>query len=278
MAECRGYLFVSLALIASCTAVRAQDAREMIQRIVDAEYAAYQNDHSDWVYLQETRQAKHHDVFWVAQTDDGEIQRLVEEDEHPVPLSKQQELIQTFMQSPEARKKQVAEINHDRQQIIALMRLLPAGFIWTQTSANSSVMCFHFEPSPHFHPPTREARVFSGMAGDLIADSRQYRVLSVRGHLIRDVTFGGGLFGRLKQGGFFSIEQDQVGLTLWQLKAVHVHLYGNALLFKSIALEEDDERSNFELEPSAMTLEKAADAVMRRPDFHPLLQPVASNH
>lgn len=278
MPEWRSYLLSFGALMISHTAIRAQDPHEMIQRIVDVEYAAYQTDHSQWVYLEETRKAKHHDVLWVAQTGEGEVQRLVKEDERPVAISKQQELIQHFMRDHEAQRKQVAEINHDRQKIIYLLRLLPSGFVWTQTSTSATVMCFHFEPSPHFHPPTREARVFGGMAGDLIADSRQYRILSVRGHLIHDVYFGGGLLGKLRQGSFFSIEQDQVGPSLWQLKAVHVHLQGNAFLFKSVALEEDDNRSNFEIQQSEMTLEKGAEAVMTKPDFTQLPQPVASNH
>ncbi len=277
MPQLRSCLLSFGALVVSCAAIQAQNPQEMIQRIVDAEYAASQSDHSQWVYLEETRKARHHDVLWVAQTDEGEVQRLIEEDERPVSISKQQELIQHFMQDREAQRKQLAEINHDRQQLISLLKLLPSGFVWTQTGSSATERCFHFEPSPHFHPPTREARVFSGMAGDLVADNLQNRIISIRGHLIHDVTFGGGLLGKLRQGGFFSIEQDQVEPSLWQLKAVHLHLYGNALLFKSVALEEDDDRSNFELQQSGLTLEKGADMVMRESDSPQSQQPVASS-
>jgi hypothetical protein len=45
---------------------------------------------------------------------------------------------------------------------------------------------------------------------------------------------------------------------------MHVHLVGNALLFKSVSLEEDDERTKFEMESPGVTLEQAGDAVMRQ--------------
>ena len=82
----------------------------------------------------------------------------------------------------------------------------------------------HFEPDPNFHPPSREARVFSGMAGDLVVDNQQHRICSMNGRLIQEVTFGGGLLGKLKKGSSFSLEQAQVGPSSWQLTAIHVHL------------------------------------------------------
>jgi hypothetical protein len=238
----------------------------MIQRIVDAEDSAYQNDHSDWVYLQETRQSKHDLVQWVAQTDQGEVRRLLEMDNHPVSDSKQQELIRRFLDNPEVRKKQVAQTRHDQELIVNLLRLLPVAFVWTQTGATATTICLHFEPAPHFHPPTREAKVLSGMSGDLIADIGQYRVESVRGHLVHDVTFGGGIFGKLQEGSSFSLEQDQVRPSLWQIKSIHVHFHGSAFLFKSIALEEEVDRSQFGLQIPETTLEQAAETVMGKPN------------
>jgi hypothetical protein len=274
----RLYLLFLGVLMASARETQAQDPQRLIQRIVDQEYAAYQTEHTNWVFLDQTRNPKHHDVRWVVQTPEGEVQRLVEEDDRRIALSKQQELIRNFVQDREAQKKQIGEIDHDRKQIIDLMRLLPSGFVWKETNRTATVVCFHFEPAPHFHPPTREARVMSGMAGDLVADAQQNRILSVQGHLIHDVNFGGGILGKLRQGSFFSIEQDQVGPSLWQLKAVHVHMSGNALLFKSVALEEDDDRCNFELQRPKLTLGEAAEIVMNKPGSPQFPQPVASNH
>ncbi len=86
----------------------------------------------------------------------------------------------------------------------------------------------------------------------------------MNGRLTQDITFGGGLLGRLKKGSSFSLEQAQVGPSVWQLTAIHVHLDGNALLFKSVSLDQDDERTKFEPEDPNITLDQAAIAVMKR--------------
>jgi hypothetical protein len=90
-----------------CACALAQDPNETIRRIVDAEYSAYQNDHSDLVYLQETRQSGHHVVQWVVHTDQGEVRRPLELDDRPVSDSKDRELIQHFLRNPDGRKKQL---------------------------------------------------------------------------------------------------------------------------------------------------------------------------
>ncbi len=179
--------------------------------------------------------------------------------------AEQRELIQKYLHDSRAQKKQVEEDSHDNKQIDDLLKLLPEAFIWTQTGATATTTSLHFEPAPNFHPPTREARVFSSMTGDLVVDNQQHRICKVKGHLMHDVTFGGGLLGRLKERSSFALEQQQVGPSLWELTAIHVHLEGNALLFKSVSLQQDDKRSKFQPQAADVTLEQAATSVMSEP-------------
>jgi hypothetical protein len=58
-----------------------------------------------------------------------------------------------------------------------------------------------------------------------------------------------------------------VGPAIWELTAIHVHLEGNALLFKSVSLQEDDKRSRFQPEPANTTLGQAAASVMSQPQL-----------
>ncbi len=109
--------------------------------------------------------------------------------------------------------------------------------------------------------------MFSSMTGDLVVDNQQHRICKIKGHLIHDVTFGGGLLGRLKERSSFALEQQQVGPSVWELTQIHVHLEGNALLFKSVSLQQDDKRSRFQPEPANITLEQAATSVMSEPQL-----------
>jgi hypothetical protein len=247
--------------------VHAQSPQQVIQEAVNAERTADQNDHSNWVYLEESDKPKEHILQWVAATQTGSVERVLERETRSLPEAEQQQLIQKYLLDPRAQKKQIEEANHDNKQIDDLLKLLPAAFIWTQTGATATTTSLHFDPAPNFHPPTREARVFSSMTGDLVVDNQQHRICKVKGHLMHDVTFGGGLLGRLKERSSFALEQQQVGPSTWELTAIHVHLEGNALLFKSVSLQQDDKRSRFHPEAANITLDQAATSVMSEPNL-----------
>jgi hypothetical protein len=257
-------------------AASAQSPQQIIQRAVDNERTADQNDHSNWIYLEESDKPKEHILQWVAGTQHGNVERVLEKDDQQLPVARQRELIQKYLLDTHAQNKQVAEAKHDEKQIDDLLKLLPMAFVWTQTGATTTTTSLHFDPAPNFHPPTREARVFSAMTGDLVIENQQQRICKIKGHLIHDVTFGGGLLGRLKERSSFSLEQQQVGPSVWELTQIHVHLEGNALLFKSVSLEQDDKRSRFQAEPGDMTLEHAAGTVMSQPQLFACSEPASS--
>ncbi len=267
MGKGKAHFFWAGILAFSFSTVHAQTPQQIIQQAVAAERTADQNDHSNWIYLEESDKPKEHLLQWVAATQTGDVERVLERDTRELPETEQRELIQKYLLDPRAQKKQVEENNHDNKQIDDLLKLLPEAFIWTQTGATATTTSLHFDPSPTFHPPTREARVFSSMTGDLVVDNQQHRICKVKGHLMHDVTFGGGLLGRLKERSSFALEQQQVGPSVWQLTAIHVHLEGNALLFKSVSLQQDDKRSRFQPEAAAVTLQQAAAAVMNEPNL-----------
>jgi hypothetical protein len=245
--------------------VHAQTPQQIIQQAAEIERKADQIDHSNWIFLEESDKPKEHVLQWVAATRTGSVERVLEKDDRELSEAQQRELIQKFLHDTKAQNKQVAETNHDNQQIDDLLKLLPEAFVWTQTGATQTTTSLHFDPAPNFHPPTREARVFSSMTGDLVVDNQQHRICKIKGHLIHDVTFGGGLLGRLKERSSFALEQQQVGPSLWELTAIHVHLEGNALLFKSVSLQQDDKRSRFQPESANVTLDQAVTSVMSEP-------------
>jgi hypothetical protein len=257
---------VALGVLAfPATLACAQTPQQIIQQVVDTERTENKNDHSQWIYLDNSSKPKEHLLQWVATTPRGDVDRVLIKDGREVSEPEQLSLIQKFLHDTHAQKKQLAENAHDYQQVDDFLKLLPSGFIWTVVRTTPAETTLHFVPDPKFHPPTREARVFAAMTGDLVVDNQQHRIRSMSGHLIHDVTFGGGLLGRLKEGSSFSLDQQQVGPSLWQLTAIRVHLQGNALLFHSVSLQQDEERSRFSEEPNNITLDQAAQTVMHQP-------------
>jgi hypothetical protein len=86
--------------------------------------------------------------------------------------------------------------------------------------------------------------------------------VSLKGRLIHDVKFGGGVLGNLKSGGTFDVERREVGSGIWQITETHVHITGHALLFKSISEQEDDEKSTFRQLPPETNFEQAENALL----------------
>jgi hypothetical protein len=267
MTKGRTHLVAVGLLALSFPTLHAQSPQQIIQQVVDVERKADQNDHSNWIYLEESDKPKEHLVQWVAATQQGNVERVLEKDDRQMPAARQHEMIEKFLHDTRAQNKQVEEANHDNRQIDDLLKLLPEAFIWTETGSTANTTSLHFDPAPSFHPPTREARVFSSMTGDLVVDNQQHRICKIKGHLIHDVTFGGGLLGRLKEKSSFALDQQQVGPSYWELSQIHVHLEGNALLFKSVSLQQDDKRSKFQPEAGDVTLEQAATLVMNEPNL-----------
>jgi hypothetical protein len=259
------HLLALVVLALPLTVAHAQTPQQIIRQIVDTERTENKNDQSRWVYLEHSVKPKEQLLCWVATTPQGNVDRVLVKDGRELPQPEQQTQIQKFLHDPHAQKKQMAENAHDYQQVDDLLRLLPDGFIWTVLKTTPDETTLHFVPNPAFHPPTHEARVFAAATGELVADNHQHRIRSVHGTLIHDVTFGGGLLGRLKQGGSFAIEQQQVAPSFWQLILIHIHLDGSALLFKSISFQEDDDRSRFTRQQDSVTLDQAAAAVLQQP-------------
>ncbi len=93
----------------------AQSAQQIIQRAVDNERAADQNDHSNWIYLEESDKPKEHILQWVAGTQRGNVERVLEKDDQQLPETRQRELIDKYLHDAHAQKKQVAR-SEPRQQ------------------------------------------------------------------------------------------------------------------------------------------------------------------
>ncbi len=154
------------------------------------------------------------------------------------------------------------------------MSLLTAGpflqkaFLFTKASKNGDVTTLSFKPNPNFHPPNREARVFHEMVGELIVNTRERRLVEIKGHLLNEVKFGGGLFGHLAPGGTFEVKQVEVAPNHWEMTAMNINMKGKVLFFKTISVQELEEHSEFRPVNDALTLVQAKDLLKKERIHH----------
>lgn len=236
----------------------------MVQRAVNTELAGDAADHSCWIFHEVDRKPKDSVVQWVAETNKGDVNRVLKKDGQPVSQQDQHKAVESFVQDPNAQAKERADGKHDDDQATAMLKMLPDAFIWTVTSKNAKTTTFHFKPDPKFQPPSREAKVFAAMEGEMTVDNQQQRIQELKGHLIHDVDFGGGILGQLNKGGSFEVIRRQVAPKLWDITESHIHIEGHALIFKSISEEEDDVKTSWQRLPNNVSLQQAASTVMKK--------------
>jgi len=249
-----------------CYPLHAQDARSLVQQTVKAEIAADQADQSRWSFYEVDQKPGNSIEQWVAQTSQGDVNRVVKKNGKPIPLERQRQAVESFIRDSSAISQQRQNDKKDAQQAESLLRMLPRAFLWSVVQKNDVTTTFHFKPDPNFNPPSRQARVFAAMAGEMTVNNQQHRIKKLKGAMIHDVNFGWGLLGSLKKGGWFEVDREQTAPGLWQIYQTHVHIQGRALLFKTISEHEDDRKSSFTRLPDNTSLEQAAQAVMKKPN------------
>ncbi|WP_158944456.1 hypothetical protein [Granulicella sp. S190] len=235
--------------------------REIVRTAMQTELSADLNDHSRWRYRDAQKDGSD-TVSIVVETDHGAVKRLVTRNGKPLSdseASTEDAKVQSFVHDPSQLAKQKRDGVQDGKNAEELLRMLPDAFDWKLQSEDVKNLTLHFEPNPKFSPPDMQGRVLGQMAGELVVDKGQNRIVTISGKLTEDVTIGWGLLGRLRQGGTFRVERREVAPGLWQITETHVHIEGKALFFKNIGQQQDEVQTDFVEVPHGTTLEQAAE-------------------
>jgi hypothetical protein len=236
------------------------DPKAVVEAAVKAELAAHDNDHARWRYRDLHKDANN-SLYIVVETDHGSVKRLVGRGGALLNSEEAREedaKVASFINDHEKLAKQRKDAAQDDKNARELTTMLPNAFKWKIESEDGERVTLHFEPNPGFDPPDMQSRVLGAMAGKLVVDKKQHRIVTMSGKLTEDVTIGWGLLGRLHEGGTFRVERREVSPGLWQITETHVHIEGKVLFFKNIGQQQDEVQSEFTQVPAGTTLEQAA--------------------
>ena len=112
---------------------------------------------------------------------------------------------------------------------------------------------------PSYSPPSRVEQVLAGMQGYLLIDGAAHRIARIDGTLFRDVNFGWGIIGHLDKGGYFRVQQADVGEGCWELTSMSLRVTGKILVFKGISMITDEIFSDFQRVPGDLPFAKGVD-------------------
>jgi hypothetical protein len=200
----------------------------------------------------------------IIETSQGDVARLVAVGDKPLPPdadAAEIQRLQNLLAHPELQAHRLQKEKADSHRANELIRLLPTAFIYQYEGIvkgpNGPCYRLSMKPNPNFNPPDREAEVFAGMAGELWIDQGQLRMVRMNAHLIADVEFGWGIFGRLYKGGTMLVEQQDVGEGHWEQTLLQLNLRGTILIFKSLVMDTTETASNFTPVPPNLTYQDA---------------------
>lgn len=205
----------------------------------------------------------------IIETKQGDVARLIAINDQPLsPTADAVEIqrLQNLLAHPELQAHRLKREQADSNRANEMLRLLPTAFIYRYKGMvegpNGPCYRFSMQPDPNFNPPDRQAQVLHGMAGELWIGQREKRMVRLNVHLIADVEFGWGIFGRLYKGGTILVEQKDVGDNHWEQNLLRLNLRGTILIFKSLVIDTTETESNFEPVPPDWTYQDAVRALL----------------
>jgi hypothetical protein len=227
----------------------------------------------EWSWGTETR--------LVIETPEGRADRIVLFNDEPLSpdhQAKQQHRLEKLLSDRDAVKDDLKDQKAETQRRIRMVKAFPKAFFFDFVEREKGLLRFDFRPDPEFSPKDRETQMYRGMEGTVWIEPEQERIVQIQGKLVKDVTFGWGIFGRLNKGGIYEITQTQLSPGTWRITALNVDVKGRTFLVDTFRFLRKETSSRFQPVSSAMTYQVAVKALLAAsatPDKESLSKPPA---
>jgi len=275
-----------IALLLTCTALAQKqhhpasaDDLALIQRASESEIAELENpkpyryqERLDWNWGSETRS--------VIATANGRADRIVMfngEPLSPEQQAKQEHRLNKLLSDHDALKNELKDQESETQRRVRLVKAFPKAFIFGFAGSEKGLLRFDFRPDPDFSPKDRETQMYRGMEGSVWIEPVQERIVRIEGVLVKDVSFGWGVVGRLSKGGIYEIAQTQLSPGRWRITSMDIDLKGKMFLINSFRFQRKETNLRFQPVSGDMTLQEAIQELLdapeqERPGKHPPLR------
>ena len=251
------------------------EASRLAREVFENEVQAQINDQSLWCYRQLKEEQGKKRLFAVCETNDGEVDRLLEvngQELSPKQRQAEDQRIQKMLDDPDQMRQQQKKSAEDAKQERELLKMFPDAFRFQYAGMQGNLIRLNFAPNPNFRPSNRAAQVFHHIEGSLLADGEQKRLAEIDGRLTSPVKFGWGLLGHLDKGGTFLVTQQDLGSGHWELTMLDVEMNGKALFFKTIGVREKELHTDFQQVPEGTRPRQAFELMRQNPAFRPFLE------
>jgi hypothetical protein len=245
-----------------------ENPNELVRETVQNELNPPSRNEVYFTWKQRTVKPNRTIVRQMVETPAGLIARVISINDRqltPEELRKEDQRIYRLLdpsQMNAKRKEQKDDEERTRKMVAALPDAFQYEYAGTEQKDGHTWVNLKFKPNPHFDPPSRETLVFEGMQGDMTIDSTAKRIAKIDGTMMKDVSIGWGIIGRLDKGGRFYVEQAPIGDGQWEITKMRLNFNGRALIFKSIHIDSVDTATDFKKVPK-MSVQEALDMLKK---------------
>ena len=242
------------------------DPEQLVGEAIDNEIHGQISNHTHWCYQKSVRDDDRSELRGVCQTAGGDIDRLLVVNQRPLSPElqrKEDERIQNLVTNSDELRKEQEKQSEDAAKERKMLRSLHGAFHYQYLRREGDIVELKFTPNPSFEPSSRPEEILRHIEGSIWIDCKQKQLVRIEGQVVSDVKFAGGLLGRLHSGGTFSFQEGEINPGQWQMIRLNIHMRGKALLFKTIAVQEDREFSDYRRIAAETTPEQAAELLQQ---------------
>ena len=216
--------------------------------IANENAAAARHDHYEYLTYERSDRTGGH--LWkerVVETDAGRLRILLAEDGKPISAQRHQQEIgrlNAIAADPAAFARHQISVLNEEKRARDMLAALPHDFLFEKVTLQDGVWRMDFRPNPQVSPSGLEERVLHNMAGHLVIDARDLRLVHMDFHLTQDVSIGFGLLANVHAGTNF-VSDRQFTEGRWHTMHIATQVHAKAMLFKNVNLNLDLVREQF---------------------------------
>jgi hypothetical protein len=122
--------------------------------------------------------------------------------------------------------------NRQRAELVdSMVDVFAAKWLRRETINGRFCDLFELTPKPEFHPHTILQDALTHISANIWVDRESEQLVRGEARVTRDISFGGGILGKLYRGGVFSMEQGEVAPGIWEPTRYQYDFGGRKFLF-----------------------------------------------
>ena len=240
------FLFSSL-LAAAPPAGPQGRARELVERVISNQHrndrALYDYERVERRVSYEGHSAVSDETYRLVPTGTGRLSLLVKRGDQPVSLSFYQKQLRDWQSvlrhaidpnDPREQHSKEVQARRDRKRtelIDAIGRAFHFTWLGEEVVNGRTLAHIALDPDPSFRPASREAEMLRHVRATVWIDEQAAQLVHGRAEITSDITSGGGVVGKIYQGGWFEIAQAEVAPGIWEPERVEFSIRGRMFLF-----------------------------------------------